>query len=426
MQAFWILLVAVHVTYSYAAITSAKTHHEQLMYGERLSIKLPVGAEKLQFTSPDETKQDVLWSRLSSPKRGVVTGRDDDRKFIIYSVTFDDQGIYTVVNFWGKKLADYLVKVVTKRSSQDCVAGETFKITLGDLRRNDATLHFSNEDFNLTLVKHGSPVGNSHPDYLGRIRVTDYNIEVLNVNVSDVGNYTLTDRLNRTAKLIFMNLVDKHPGIGAGPLAALLLLFGIPPCICCCCRKRICKKSGQTTTANTTTVKLDGQVIPPGPPPAYVSLPANPTPGYTPGYPTVGENIVHPPPNPTFPPQPQPPYSGYPAASPTILPNPAFDPNHSNQNPLYPPVSGFDPAQPPQWSGAPYNQPAPAGFSPVVYNAPSGPQPVNAEINPTTPLLTPPQPQNPAQYTGPDVLKSSDSNIQFNINKATDTSANFL
>lgn len=84
------------------------------MYGERLSIKLPVGAEKLQFTSPDETKQDVLWSRLSTHKRGVVTGRDDDRKFIIYSVTFDDQGIYTVVNFWGKKLADYLVKVVSK------------------------------------------------------------------------------------------------------------------------------------------------------------------------------------------------------------------------------------------------------------------------------------------------------------------------
>lgn len=101
--------------------------------------------------------------------------------------------------------------LAAKRSSQDCVAGETFKITLGDLRRNDATLHFSNEDFNLTLVKHGSPVGNSHPDYLGRIRVTDYNIEVLNVNVSDVGNYTLTDRLNRTAKLIFMNLVGEFP-----------------------------------------------------------------------------------------------------------------------------------------------------------------------------------------------------------------------
>lgn len=54
----------------------------------------------------------------------------------------------------------------------------------------------------------------------------------------------------------------------------------------------------------------------------YICACANVLQGYTPGYPTVGENIVHPPPNPTFPPQPQPPYSGYPAASPTILPNP--------------------------------------------------------------------------------------------------------
>lgn len=91
------------------------------------------------------------------------------------------------------------------------MAGETFRIPLGQLVKNDATLHFSNEDFNLTLVDHGSPVGNLHPDYMGRIQVTSNSIEVLNVNVSDVGNYTLSDRLNRKVKIISMYLVGEFP-----------------------------------------------------------------------------------------------------------------------------------------------------------------------------------------------------------------------
>ncbi|XP_058238029.1 uncharacterized protein LOC131347700 isoform X2 [Hemibagrus wyckioides] len=383
MQTFWILLLAAQFACSCFAFLT-KTYLEQRMYGDQLSIRLSSGAEKLQFTSADEREQEVYWSRSSKAKRGVVTGRNDDRKFVIHSVTFDDEGTYTVMNYWNSKSSIHYLKVITKRSSQDCVAGESLSIYLLGLPKNDATLHFSNHDFNLTLVERGSPVGNLHPEYMGRVQVTKTSIEVLNINVSDVGNYTLRDPLNRKVRIISMNLVDSHGGSNAGPLAALLLLLGIPPCICCCCRKRICKKTSQSNTNNTTTttVKYDNQINPPGPPPAYGSpeASAGPTPGYTPGYPAMGESIVHPPPNPVFPPQP--PYSGYPATLPAMPHNP---------NPLYPPISGYPPAQPPQWSEAPSYQPPPAGFAPVTYNASAGPEPVKGEIPPTAPLLAPPQ-----------------------------------
>ncbi|XP_053535825.1 uncharacterized protein LOC108262792 [Ictalurus punctatus] len=416
MQGFWILLLAVYATFCSAANTNLpKTHHEKLMFGDQLSIWLPVEAQTLEFISATTSQKNVLWSRSSITKRGIITGRDSTRKFVILSVTFDDQGTYTLFNFWNTKISIHLLKVSAKRESQYRVPGETLRISLGNLSKNDATLHFLNEDFNLTLVDHGLPVANLNPEYMGRIRVTSNSIEVLNVNVSDVGNYTLSDRLNHKVKIISMHLVDHHVGVNVGPFMGLLMLLGIPPCIFCCCRKKVCRKSSQptTTAVNTTTVTYDNQIHPPGPPPTYTNpaAPAGPTPGYTPGYP-VG---TFPPPNPTFPPQP--PYGGYPATSPAMPPDPAF-------NPGYPPASSLPAAQPPQWGGAPYNQPTPAGFAPVMYNAPAGPDPVKGEITATTPLLAPPQPevvQPSAPYTGP-----NDSAVQFNINMGKDSSSNFL
>lgn len=89
------------------------------------------------------------------------------------------------------------------------MAGEMFRISLAGLEGNDATLKFSNQDFNLTLVKHGLPVGNSQPEYMGRIQLTGTSIELLNVNVSDAGEYTLGDHLNRKVKIIFMKVVGE-------------------------------------------------------------------------------------------------------------------------------------------------------------------------------------------------------------------------
>lgn len=105
-----------------------------------------------------------------------------------------------------------------KRDIQNRVAGETLSITLTGLSKNDATLRFLSQDYNITLVERGLPVGNSHPDYMGRIKLTSNSIEVLNVNVSDVGNYTLSDHLNRKVKIISMNLVGEFlPGISKYP-----------------------------------------------------------------------------------------------------------------------------------------------------------------------------------------------------------------
>ncbi|KAF7710185.1 hypothetical protein HF521_009057 [Silurus meridionalis] len=333
---------------------------------------------------------------------------------------YDDQGIYTLYNFWSKKISTHLLKVVPNIGIEHRVAGETLRISLGGLSKNDATLQFSNRDYNLTLVSHGTPVGNLNADYMGRIQLTSSSFELRNVNVSDEGTYILRDNLNRKLKIVTMVLVDHHEGVSAGPFMGLLMLLGIPPCIFCCCRKKICKKNNQpTTTVNTptATVNFDNQINPPGPPPAYPNIvaPADPSSAYTPGYPAIGGNVVHPPPNPTFPNQP--PYSGY-----AMPPNPA-------SNPVYPPASGFPPAQPPQWSGAPYNPPAPAGIAPVMYSAPAGPEPVNGEINPTTPLLIPPQPlvsQPSGPYSGANVPNSSDSAVQFNVNMGKDSSLNFL
>lgn len=89
------------------------------------------------------------------------------------------------------------------------MAGETLSISLGSILSNEATLRFSNQDYHLTLVEHGLAVGSSHPDYMGRLTLTSNSIEVRKVNVSDVGNYTLSDRLNRVVKIIYMNLVGE-------------------------------------------------------------------------------------------------------------------------------------------------------------------------------------------------------------------------
>ncbi|KAG7333805.1 hypothetical protein KOW79_002212 [Hemibagrus wyckioides] len=403
MQGFWILLLAVHIISlhldSCAAFTTTKTNHEELMYGQQLSIRLPAEAYKLEFMSVDRSETEVLWTRFSITKKGIVLGSNSNKEFVLRSVTFEDQGTYTLFNHWNQKLSIHLLKVVAKRSIQNCVAGESLNIYLSGLAKNDATLHFSNQDFSLTLVERGSPVGNLHPEYMGRVQVTKTSIEVLNVNVSDVGNYTLSDRLNRTIKIISMNLVDYPEGVNAAPFMGLLMLLGIPSCMFCYCRKKGCRKNSQptTTTINTTTntVNYDNQINPPGPPPGY---PAAPTPGYSPGYPAVGESIVHPPPNPTFPPQQ--PYSGYPATSPAMPPNPGYSPGYPavGESIVHPPPNPTFPPQQP-YSGYPATSPA---------------MPPN------------PVPQNPAMYTGANIFNSSDSAVQFSINMGKDSSSNFL
>ncbi|XP_049337391.1 uncharacterized protein LOC103026353 isoform X1 [Astyanax mexicanus] len=411
MWRIWILLCSALLA------ESQNADYVDVLFGHQLSIRMPsVRSDSLEFTSADETQHYTIWSKVVS-KRGSVIGSGDDRRFVIYSVTFDDQGTYTRKNFWDKVTAVTKLKVLPKRSSRDCVAGETLRISLEGIRRDEASLRFSRDNENLMLVDRGSPV-RDHPDYIGRVKVTTNSIEVLNVNVTDEGNYTLFDGKNRKAVTIRMFIVDHHPPNHA-PFMALLLLLGIPAGVCCCCRKRICRKNSQATA--TTTVQSHNVVVPPGPPPDYNTpmVPAGPGPMYTPGYPAPGESQVHPPPNPAYPVQPQ--YGGQPA----MPPNPMYTPGcpAPGDSQIHPPPS--NPAYPPlpQYGGQPAMPPNP-GFAPVMYNAPAGSEIGGnkegikmSELSPAAPLLGPTNtevgpPQAP--YPSTDVLNSSNPTVQYN------------
>lgn len=408
MWRLWILLCSAFLA------ESENIDYIEVLFGKQLSISIPsVRSDSLEFTSADETQHYTVWSKFII-KRGSVIGVGDDRRFVISSVNFDDQGTYTQKNFWNKVTATTKLKVLPKRASRDCVAGETLRIYLDGIRKDEASLWFSREGENLMLVNRGSSL-RDRPDYNGRVKVGSSSIEVLNVNVTDEGNYTLFDGKNRKAVTIRMFIVDHHPP-NHSPFMALLLLLGIPVGVCCCCRKRICKKNSQGTA--TTTVQSNNVEMPPGPPPAYNTpmVPAGPVPIYTPGYPAPGESQVHPPPpNPAYPVQPQ--YGGQPAMPPNPMYTPGYPaPGDSHvhpppANPAYPPL--------PQYGGQPAMPPNP-GFTPVMYNAPAGSETAGikmSEPSPAAPLLGPSQtevgpPQAP--YPGTDVLNSSNPTVQFN------------
>lgn len=82
--------------------------------------------------------------------------------------------------------------------------GKNLSISLDGLLKDDVKLQYSSRDFNLTLVEYGLPVGSKHPGYWGRIQVTTKNVQVLIVDGSDVGNYTLSDRENNTVMIVSM------------------------------------------------------------------------------------------------------------------------------------------------------------------------------------------------------------------------------
>ncbi|XP_066534309.1 wu:fc21g02 isoform X2 [Hoplias malabaricus] len=411
MWGCWILLCAAFFTGS----CDTKVDYVTLMHGHQLSISLSATVtDTLEYATPDESKHYVLCSKTGICQRGRLTGVSDRKRFTITSVNFDDEGTYIQKNFWNVVTHVTKVKVAAKKTTKDCIPGETLSISMDGLKKEDVNLFFSNYNERIQLVQRGTPL-RGVSDFSDRIKVTSSYIEVLKVNVSDVGNYTLYDGQNRKVVTVLLNLVDHHEGVSGGPLMALLLLLGIPAGICCCCRKRIFKKSYQSTT--TTVMQSENVVAPPGPPPTYNSnmTPMGPGQMYTPGYPAPGGSTVPPPPaNVAYPQQPS--YNVQPA-----MPH--------NPNPAYPPAAVYPPAQPQQWPGAPYNTPAPAAFPPMMYSAPPGSEMeknqgdimLNQGLS-TTPLIGPEVGQPPAT----DVLNSSDSAIQFNIGTGKGPAQNFL
>lgn len=99
----------------------------------------------------------------------------------------------------------------------ECIPGETLSISLEGIKLGDATLRFYSNHSVVTLVENGIPVGKSDPDYINRLKVSTEKIKVLNVNVSDVGRYQLTDHKSRNVSNNTMILVG---------------MYGISPKIC--------------------------------------------------------------------------------------------------------------------------------------------------------------------------------------------------
>ncbi|XP_072319143.1 uncharacterized protein [Eucyclogobius newberryi] len=448
------LLVTVLAVESYIV----RDEHERLSHGRQLKIYLPKSTEKLEFIPADNPRQKlVYWDKMHSGtrvQRGKVSGSGNDRRWYLDQVTFDDQGTYIQKDYWDKEMSTLKVAVTSKNSYIKRVPGRALHIQLEGLRQEDATLTFSGDSANVTLVRDGAVVSQDLFEYFDRVRLTQKSIEIISVNVSDVGRYHLNDRKGRLVSVTRLDLSDKDDEANGNPLLALLLLLGIPAGVCCCCRKKIFKK--KATTAQTQQA-FPGIIVSP-------SGPSGPSPPYNqPGggyYPTQGTDLgpsVHPPPaapgpgqwngpppspgfNPAYP-APNPAYPApnpaYPAANPVYPPaNPVYPP----ANPVYPPANpGYPPAGAPQWNGpppaaGPYPS-APMGYAPapVMYSEAPPKEDIKMENMapaPTDPLLAHPPQTSPSAASAPpvapsttDTLHSADGAATFDIGKNTN---NFL
>ncbi|KAF3687066.1 hypothetical protein EXN66_Car002738 [Channa argus] len=365
--------------------------YERFAHGRQLRIFLPKGVEKLEFTPVDDpNKTFMCWERgRVRMNKGRVSGTGSDRRWYIDKVTYDDEGTYVQRDFWNKELSiirvavtrrllganvncsvtaydDDNVGVNFRHNYVKCIAGESLYISLEGIDLGSAFLSFSGEAGNFTLIRDGSPVSQDLSNYWDRVQTHSMNIEIKNVNYSDVGHYTLKDRKDRVVSVTRMDLTDHHDPSGS-PLMALLLLLGIPAGICCCCRKKIFRK--KDTTATTLQ--------------------------------TVPDAVVH---SPTGPVGPAPPYNMYyHGPDYNMEMNPAYPP----QYPAYPPAGTavFPPAQPPQWNGPPQGQYPPGPLAPMAEAAPY-------PVDPVPPFST-------------TALGSSDATCQFKISGGNN-STNFL
>ncbi|XP_051560005.1 uncharacterized protein wu:fc21g02 isoform X2 [Myxocyprinus asiaticus] len=411
MQIFWILLMAAICAESVSAVYTSRWH---LTHGRQLTLDLPERTEKLEFTSADEQEHSIIWEKKAftlwnKPTKGQVFSANDGWTYIIKHVTFDDEGTYTLRNYWSSVVSSYTLKVDS----------ETLTIPLEGLKQSDATLRFYSNYSTVTLVESGVPVGRKDPDYANRLKVGNDKIQVLKVNVSDLGRYELTDHKGRFVSNTTMLLVDHHEFTPNKGLLGLLLL-GIPTGLCYCCRKRICK-CRNTKTRNTHTVQSYSlnpipETIPPSSTVIDPAGPEGPGQGFAPVYPPFpDQGQIH------YPPQPQ--WNGQPA----VPHNPGFNPEYVPLNPVYPPNvgPGAPPAQPPQYNVPPsqYNPSAPVGYTPVMNSAPTGPELKMNELSPAAPLL---MSESATPTFSIDVLNSSDTGVQFTIDKGKSSSNNFL
>ncbi|XP_056312688.1 uncharacterized protein wu:fc21g02 [Danio aesculapii] len=455
MQSVWPFLAAAFCAVSFSAMSAYPKH---IVHGNQLTLELPERTDKLEFASADESEHYIIWEhRLlgwhNKAKKGHVTSANNGWKFKIQHVTFDDEGTYILRNNFGSTITSYTVRVKTNNETIERIAGETLKIPLGGLRLSNVTLRFYDNDSSITLVENGVPVGKNYRDYYNRLKVYMESIEIVNVNISDLGRYELTDKKDRLVSNNTMILVDHHPFTPNMGLLAILLI-GVPGGICYCCRRRMCKRcqTSKSYTHSANSPNSDPVSIPctaidpsinPGGMPQNPLYPALPEPGFSPGhpsnwnqpappyhpYPQEGYNPGNVPQNPAYPPQSgptHPPQWNDPASQYNPYPNEGFNPGNVPQNPVYPPQAG------PTYAGPTYTEPA-SQYNPsaAVNYSSLGPESAGMTTNDapqTAPLLTP-QPEahrSPLDNLSVNMLSNSDSGVQFDINKGKSTGSNFL
>ncbi|KAA0722128.1 hypothetical protein E1301_Tti009124 [Triplophysa tibetana] len=366
-------------------VSAVYTSRKQINHGDYLSLDLPERTEKLEFISADEETHVTIWERRlifpNKVSKGTVHTSSNGWTFRLSHTTFDDEGTYTMFNSWNSVISTYLVKVNTKRRMIECIPGETLSISLEGIKLGDATLRFYSNHSVVTLMENGILVGNADPDYINRLKVSSEKIKVLNVNVSDVGRYQLTDHKSRHVSNNTMILVEQHNFTPNKSLIALILL-GIPGSICFCCRKRICKscRNNKSQTDNGNTLNPLPESVP-------ICHPViDPSQGHTAGYPTLpdqGQNSF------------LPPNQGqmhYPPSDQGHIQYPPLDQGHIQYPPQDPSQIQYPPA--PQWSGQPAIPPNPSSVlrpqSSVLRPPSSVLSPQSSVLSPQSSVLRPP------------------------------------
>ncbi len=88
-----------------------------VIHGQQLTLDLPDRTKRLEFISADESEKNIIWeyqkssSGPSKPRKGEVSSASKGWTFRIRHVTFDDQGSYTLYNYFGSTINSYIVIV---------------------------------------------------------------------------------------------------------------------------------------------------------------------------------------------------------------------------------------------------------------------------------------------------------------------------
>ncbi|KAG8014994.1 hypothetical protein GBF38_022225 [Nibea albiflora] len=207
VQMMWSVVILLSTALSVESYTVPDSY-ERLDHGDQLKIYLPKSAEMLEFSPADNPSQTYLYWQKSGHRliKGRVSGTVSDRHWYIDTVTYQDEGTYTQRDYWRKEISTVKVAVTGEANFVTCKVGENLRISLQGIDLADATLYFSGEAGNFTLVRDGARVSQDLPDYFDRVVTQHDSIIIKHVNYTDEGRYTVRNRRGREVSATGMAL----------------------------------------------------------------------------------------------------------------------------------------------------------------------------------------------------------------------------